>query len=110
MALLYVTGPTLNTNDAIYRVSLDGAVEEWSTGYGRPQGLAFDASGHLYVVDALAGGSALYRVRMDAPASPELMLAGGPLIGLAFDPHGGIALAASEAVYRLAVGVRGLIP
>jgi sugar lactone lactonase YvrE len=108
--LLYVTGPTLNTNDAIYRVSLDGAVEEWSTGYGRPQGLAFDASGQLYVVDALAGGSALYRVRLDAPRSPELMLSGGPLIGVAFDPHGGVALAASESVYRLAVGIRGLLP
>jgi len=106
---LYVTAPTLNTNDAIYRISLDGDVTAWSTGYGRPQGLAFDAAGHLYVVDALAGASALYRVRLDAPQSRELMLAGGPLIGLAFDPHGGIALAASETVYRLSVGIRGLL-
>ena len=29
----------------------------WSAGFGRPQGLAFDAAGHLYVVDALAGSS-----------------------------------------------------
>ena len=108
-AYLYVTGPTLNTNDAIYRVSLEGAVTPWSTGYGRPQGLAFDAAGHLYVVDALAGSSALYRVRLDAPQSPELLLSGGPLIGLAFDPHGGIALAATETVYRLPVGLRGLL-
>lgn len=107
---LYVTAPTLNTNDAIYRISLDGDVSEWSTGYGRPQGLAFDAAGHLYVVDALAGSSALYRVRLDSPQAPELMLSGGPLIGLAFDPHGGIALAAVETVYRLSVGIRGLLP
>jgi hypothetical protein len=38
------------------------------------------------------------------------MLSGGPLIGLAFDPHGGVALAASESVYRLAINLRGLIP
>jgi hypothetical protein len=82
----------------------------WCPGFGRPQGLAFDAAGHLFVVDALAGSSGLYRVRLDAPQSPELMMAGGPLIGLAFDPHGGIALAASETVYRLAVGARGLLP
>jgi sugar lactone lactonase YvrE len=107
---LYVTAPTLNTNDAIYRISLDGEVSAWSTGYGRPQGLAFDAAGHLFVVDALAGASALYRLRLDAPQSPELMLAGGPLIGLAFDPHGGIALAATETVYRLSVPIRGLLP
>jgi sugar lactone lactonase YvrE len=107
---LYVTAPTLNTIDAIYRVSLDGDVEAWSVGYGRPQGIAFDAAGHLYVVDALAGSSALYRIRLDAPHAPELMLSGGPLIGLAFDPHGGIALAAAETVYRLSVGTRGLLP
>jgi hypothetical protein len=60
----------------------------------------------LYVVDALAGSSGLYRIRLDAPDSPELMLSGGPLIGLAFDPHGGIALAACEVVYKLSVGLR----
>ena len=109
-AYLYVTAPTLNTNDAIYRISLDGDVSAWSSGYGRPQGLAFDAAGHPYVVDALAGSSALYRVRLEAPNAPELMLDGGPLIGLAFDPHGGIALAAAETVYRLGVGLRGLLP
>jgi len=66
--------------------------------------------GHLYVVDALAGSSGLYRLRLDAPRAPELMLAGGALIGLAFDPHGGIALATSETVYRLGVPLRGLLP
>ena len=105
---LYVTAPTLGTADAIYRVSLTGEVSAWSTGFGRPQGLAFDAAGHLYVVDALAGSSGLYRIRLDAPAAPELVLSGGALIGLAFDPHGGIALAASEVVYKLAVGLRPL--
>lgn len=107
---LYVAAPTLSTNDPIYRIAPDGAVETWGGRYGRPQGLAFDSAGHLYVVDALAGASALYRVRADAPDTPELLLSGGPLIGLAFDPHGGIALAATETVYRLAVGIRGLLP
>jgi len=107
---LYVTAPTLGTNDGIYRLSPEGAAELWCTGFGRPQGLAFDSAGQLFVVDALAGSSGLYRVRLDAPQSPELMLSGGPLIGLAFDPHGGIALAASEVVYKLSVGSRGLLP
>jgi sugar lactone lactonase YvrE len=107
---LYVAAPTLNTHDAIHRIAPDGTTSTWGGGYGRPQGLAFDSAGHLFVVDALAGGSALYRVRLAAPDQPELMLSGGPLIGLAFDPHGGIALAANETVYRLAVGIRGLLP
>src|SRR5262245_29084191 len=108
--LLYVTAPTLGTTDAIYRVTPGGDVSVFASGFGRPQGLAFDAGGHLFVIDALAGSSGLYRIRLDAPDAPELMLSGGPLIGLAFDPHGGLALAASEVVYKLAVGVRGLLP
>jgi sugar lactone lactonase YvrE len=107
---LYVTAPTLGTNDVVYRLSLDGDVSEFCGGFGRPQGLAFDAAGNLYVVDALAGSSALYRIRPGAPDAPELLLAGAPLIGLAFDPHGGIALATSEVVYKLPVGLRGLLP
>jgi sugar lactone lactonase YvrE len=107
---LYVAAPTLGTHDPIYRISSDGEAVAWSSGFGRPQGLAFDVSGHLYVVDALAGSSALYRIRLDAPRAPELMLSGGSLIGLAFDPHGGIALATSETVYRLGVPLRGLLP
>jgi glucose/arabinose dehydrogenase len=107
---LYATAPTLDTNDGIYRISPAGTVTAWSQGFGRPQGLAFDASGNLYVVDALAGSSALYRLRLDAPDHPELLVSGGPLIGLAFDPHGGIALASSETVFRLNVPLRGLLP
>ena len=107
---LYATGPTLGTHDAVYRISPEGEVSPWVSGLGRPQGLAFDSAGNLFVVDALAGSSGLYRVRREAPHAPELMLSGGALIGLAFDPHGGLALAASEVVYRLAVGIRGLLP
>ena len=102
--------PTLGTHDPVYRVSPEGHAAAWSAGFGRPQGLAFDSAGNLFVVDALAGSSGLYRIRPDAPHAPELMLSGGSLIGLAFDPHGGLALAASEVVYRLAVGLRGLLP
>ena len=107
---LYVTAPTLSTNDVVYRIAPDGTISPWCRGLGRPQGLAFDAAGHLYVVDALAGASGVYRVRLDAPEEPEQLLAGGGIVGLAFDPHGGIALAGSEAVYRLSVGVKGLLP
>src|SRR6185295_8381414 len=107
---LYVTAPTLGTHDPVYRISPEGHAAAWSAGFGRPQGLAFDSTGNLYVVDALAGSSGLYRIRPDAPHAPELMLSGGALIGLAFDPHGGIALAATEKVYRLAVGLKGLLP
>ena len=107
---LYVAGPTLGSSDSIYRIAPDGTATAWCTGFGRPQGLAFDAAGHLYVVEALAGASGIYRIRPDAPQSPELVLAGGGLIGLAFDPHGGLAVATSDSVYRVGVAIRGLLP
>lgn len=107
---LYVTAPTLGTTDCVYRISPDGAVEPFAERFGRPQGLAFDADGNLYVVDALAGESGLYRLRLDDPRGVEQVVAGGALIGLAFDPRGGLVLASSDTAYRLDVPLRGLLP
>jgi sugar lactone lactonase YvrE len=72
---LYVAAPTLASHDPIYRITPDRLVETFFDGFGRPQGLAFDAEGDLYVVDALAGVSSLYRLRLgQAPPVPELVL------------------------------------
>jgi streptogramin lyase len=100
---LYVTAPTLGTRDCVYRISPAREVEIFKDGFGRPQGLAFDPVGNLYVVDALAGGGGVYRIRPDDPASMEQVVAGGALVGLAFDPRGDLALAAAETVYRVGV-------
>jgi sugar lactone lactonase YvrE len=107
---LYVTAPTLASHDVVYRVSPSGAVETFCEGLGRPQGLAFDADGDLYVVDAIAGASALYRIQLARPAAKERVLSGGSLLGLAFDPRGGLVVSSSETVYRLDVGLRGMLP
>ncbi len=97
---LYVTAPTLGARDCVYRVSPGGEVEVFYDGFGRPQGLAFDDHGDLYVVDAMAGLSGLYRLSMDRPGEAEQVVSGGSLIGLAFDPTGGFILASSDTVYR----------
>jgi sugar lactone lactonase YvrE len=97
---LYVTAPTLGARDCVYRISPDGVVEVFYDGFGRPQGLAFDDHGDLYVVDAMAGLSGLYRLSMDRPGEAERLVSGGSLIGLAFDPTGGFVLASSDTVYR----------
>ena len=55
---LYVAAPTISSSD-----TLVSRFAGWRRGahsapsFGRPQGLAFDADGRLYVVDALAGNS-----------------------------------------------------
>lgn len=97
---LYVTAPTLGSTDQIYRVSPKGLVETFIGGFGRPQGIAFDDAGFLYVIDALAGNGGLYRVRLDTPTEREQLIAGGALIGIAFDPLGGFVVASSDTVYR----------
>lgn len=106
---LYVTAPTLSARDPVYRVSLDGTVEIFHDGFGRPQGLAFDDQGNLYVVDAVAGWNGVYRLRLDRRDPPQQVIAGGDLIGLAFDPLGGLALVSRDTAYRLNVPVRGLL-
>ena len=61
----------------------------------------------LYVVDALAGSAALHRldVRAETPR-PELVLTAPSLIGVAFDPAGGLVLAGTDAVWRLDVPLK----
>ena len=102
--------PTLASQDVVYRISPQGVVEPFSEGFGRPQGLAFDSDGNLYVVDAVAGWSAIYRVPIDRPNDKTCVLSGGALLGLAFDPRGGLVVCSSETIYRLDVGQRGLLP
>jgi hypothetical protein len=101
---LYVTGPTMATYDHVYRVDRQGAVSVVSSEFGRPQGLAVDETGALYVVDALAGGSGLYRVRAGAPR--ELVVAAAAIVGVAFDPRGGLVVASSDTIFRLDSGPR----
>lgn len=97
---LFVTAPTLGTRDCVYRISQGGDVEVFYEGFGRPQGLAFDRDGRLYVVDAIAGLGGLYRFG-DGASQPEQLLACGGLVGVAFGSSGELAVASSETVYRL---------
>ena len=98
---LYVTGPTLSSHDSVYRVDHRGKVDEICSSFGRPQGLAFDAHGVLYVVEALAGVSGVYRIERNFAVTCVLAATG--LVGLAFDPRGNLVVASAETAYRLDV-------
>jgi sugar lactone lactonase YvrE len=96
--VLHVSAPTLSTWDPIYRVAPDGTVTTHTARFGRPQGLAFDPSGTLFVVEAMAGGSGLYRLGGEGP--PELVLSGPSLVGVAFDAGGGLVVCTNETAFR----------
>ena len=81
-----------------------GKVDVICSSFGRPQGLAFDASGHLYVTEALAGVSGLSRVEQDGTS--VRVLAAGALVGLAFDRGGGLVVVSNDSAYRLDLPLR----
>jgi sugar lactone lactonase YvrE len=104
---LYVSAPTLASRDQVYRIGPDRLVDPVCRGFGRPQGLAFDSNGSLYVAEALAGSAGVYRVDVSRPeAAPELVVAAPSLVGLAFDPSGGLVLASNDTIWRLDVPLK----
>jgi sugar lactone lactonase YvrE len=97
---LFVSAPTLASYDSVRRIDADGRVETLNIPFGRPQGLAFDPSGVLHVVEALAGSSGVYAIR--AEREPELIVAGAGLVGVAFKPDGEMVVASNDSVYSFA--------
>lgn len=104
---LYVTGPTAATYDSIVRISPTGEVSKFFSGFGRPQGLAFDHVGNLYVAASYQGRRGIYRVTPYKDIS--LVVAGNSLVGLTFDDSGNMILASTREVYRVMYGVRGIL-
>lgn len=103
--LLYVTGPTTSSFDAVYRVAPTGEVEVFYRGLGRPQGLAFDAGGNLYVAASMAGRKGVVKISPDQKAS--LFVSGPNIVGLAFTPARQMAITTTGALYLVDVGVAG---
>ena len=103
---LYVSGPTTSSFDSVYRVNQDSEVDVFYRGLGRPQGLAFDEDGNLYVAASLAGRKGI--VRLDSEKNAELFLSGPGIVGLAFMPSRALAIATTNAIYRVDVGIKGL--
>jgi len=102
---LYVTGPTTSSFDSVYRISHAGEVEVFYRGLGRPQGMAFDVEGRLYVAASIAGRKGVVRINPDRRA--DLFLSGPGIVGLAFTPSRAMIVASTNALYRVDVGIKG---
>jgi sugar lactone lactonase YvrE len=103
---LYVTGPTTSSFDAVYRVSDHGEVEVFYRGLGRPQGMAFDLEGRLYVAASISGRKGVVRIYPNGQA--DLFLSGPGIVGLAFTPSRALVVATTNALHRVDIGIKGL--
>jgi DNA-binding beta-propeller fold protein YncE len=104
---LYVAGPSVNSFDAIWRIDPNGEVDVFFRGLGRPQGLAFDRDGNLYVAAALRGRRGI--VRISPAGDAEVVVAGTNLIGLAFSSSGEMAVVSIDSVYSLPAQIKGTL-
>jgi len=98
---LFVTGP----NDRVFKIDPNGTVSTFYKGLGRPQGMAFDADGNLYVAASLAGTRGIVKITPEAKAS--LQVAGQAVVGLAFAPGRSVILATTNAVHHLQWSIAG---
>lgn len=106
--ILYVTGPTLCSNDAVWAIDTHGQAQPWYRGLGRPQGLALAANGHVYVTACLHGRRGLVRITPEGDA--DIVVSGNNLVGVAFSPLGTTVLSTNEAVFDVDLGVEGMTP
>jgi len=102
---LFVSGPTTSSFDSIYKVDPHGGVSVFYRGLGRPQGLAFDVEGNLYVAASLTGKRGIVKITPQGKASLEV--AGQSLVGLAFAPNKSAILATNSSVYHIAWNIAG---
>ncbi|MGB9235722.1 MAG: gluconolaconase [Terriglobales bacterium] len=103
---LFVAGPTTSSFDSIYKIDPHGTISVFYRGLGRPQGMAFDVDGNLYVAASLSGKRGIVKITPEGKASLEV--AGHGLVGLAFAPGKSAILATNGAVHYIAWNIEGL--
>lgn len=105
---LCVAAPGLSSFDSIYSFDGDGyETGEFYRGLGRPQGLAFDRDGNLYVAACFHGRRGIVKISTEKEA--EIFVAGMNVIGLCFNRQGDMIIGTSDAVYSLPIGVYGTL-
>jgi outer membrane protein assembly factor BamB len=109
--VLMVTTPTISSHQNIYAIDPHGTTTTYYRGLGRPQGMAFDVDGNLYVAASLRGHRGIVRIWNSSTTNTpeaELIVAGNDLIGLCFLDDGCAALATNSTIFHADLGIEGL--
>ncbi len=102
---LMVSGPTTSANESIHAIEPDGGISSFYTGLGRPQGMAFDVDGNLYVAASLHGRRGVVKITPLREAS--LAISGSGIVGLAFLPGEDAAVVTRDTVYHIGLDIAG---
>jgi DNA-binding beta-propeller fold protein YncE len=105
---LFVTAPGLASYDAVHVIDHTGYDEKYFRGFGRPQGLAFDTSGNLYVAACYSGRHGVVKISKNA-IDAEIFVAGNNIVGLCFTRKGEMVVATNDSVYSVPVGIQGIL-
>jgi len=102
---MFVTAPSTSSFDCVYKVDPHGTVSVFYRGLGRPQGLALDIEGNIYVAASLAGKRGIVKITPQGKANLEV--SGQGLVGLAFAPGKSAILATNGAVHQISWNIQG---
>ena len=105
---LYVTAPGLASHDCVHVIDAEGFDTKFFEGLGRPQGLAFDRDGHLYVAACYQGRHGIVRISADG-SSAERLVAGNNIVGLCFNRKGEMIVATGDRVYSIDCSIEGIL-
>jgi sugar lactone lactonase YvrE len=105
---LFLTSPGLASHDAVHAIDQEGFDEVFFKGLGRPQGLAFDTSGNLYVAACYRGRHGIVRIAADGESASHFV-AGGNVVGLCFNRSGDMIVATNDSVYSIPCDIEGTL-
>jgi sugar lactone lactonase YvrE len=104
---LYVSAPQLASFESVWQIDEFGEVRIFYRGLGRPQGIAFDTNGNMYIAACLRGKRGIVRITPDREA--ELIVAGMNVVGLCFTKQGEMIVATNEEVFSLPMNIYGTL-
>ena len=105
---LFMTSPGLASHDAVHVIDHEGFDEKYFRGLGRPQGLAFDKAGNLYIAACYQGRHGIVRITPNARECTHFA-AGNNLVGLCFTRNGEMIAATNDSVFKIPCGIEGTL-